>query len=132
MCYLVIPIKEYNLKPIDFVRKIEKLIINLLKKFEISSYAIKGKTGVWVKSNNLEKKIAAIGIRISNGISLHGFALNINNNLNDFELIVPCGLRGSLVTSMQNETKFKIKEKEVKENLKNEIENCFNCEVVND
>ena len=132
VCYIVMPISNYDLKPIDFIRKIESLIINLLKNFDISSYIIKGKTGVWVKSDNIEKKIAAIGVRISNGISMHGFALNINNNLNDFNFIVPCGIQGSLVTSVQKESKKEVKVNGLKLILQRELENNFDCEVIND
>ena len=132
VCYIVMPISNYDLKPVDFVRKIESLIINLLKNFDISSYTIKGKTGVWVKSDNIEKKIAAIGVRISNGISMHGFALNINNNLSDFDFIVPCGIQGSLVTSVQKESKKEVKLNDLKLILQAELENNFDCEVIND
>jgi len=132
VCYIIMPISNYNLKPVDFVRKIESLIINILKKFDISSYTIKGKTGVWIKSDHIEKKIAAIGVRISNGISMHGFALNINNNLNDFKFIVPCGIEGSLVTSIQEELKKEIKISILKPILIREIEDNFDCEVLND
>ena len=126
------PISNYNLKPVDFVRKIESLIINILKNFDISSYTIKGKTGVWIKSDHIEKKIAAIGVRISNGISMHGFALNINNNLNDFKFIVPCGIQGSSVTSIQEELNEEIKMSILKPILIREIEDNFDCEVLND
>ena len=132
VCYIVMPISNYNLKPVDFVRKIESLIINILKYFDISSYTIKGKTGVWVKSDNIEKKIAAIGVRISNGISMHGFALNINNNVNDFDFIVPCGIQGSSVTSIKQELKKEIKMSILKPILLREIEDNFDCEVLND
>ena len=132
VCYIVMPISNYNLKPVDFVRKIESLIINVLKNFDVSSYIIKGKTGVWVKSDNIEKKIAAIGVRISNGISMHGFALNINNNLNDFDFIVPCGIQGSFVTSIQEELKKKVKVNDLKIILQKELENNFDCEVIYD
>ena len=132
VCYLIIPIKKFNIKPVDLVRKIEDLIINFLRKYKISAIAIKDKTGVWVNEKNIEKKIAAIGVRISNGVSMHGFALNINNNLNDFNLIVPCGLEGSLVTSMVNETSINLDKDSVKLNLIEEIKNIFNCEVINE
>ena len=132
VCYLVIPIKKFNLKPVDLVRKIEKLIINFLKKYNISATTIKNKTGVWVVEDNSEKKIAAIGVRISNGISMHGFALNINNNLRDFDLIIPCGLEGSIVTSMSNELSMSLNNDEIKQILIKEIENIFGCEVINE
>ena len=99
--------------------------INLLKNFDVSSYIIKGKTGVWVKSDNIEKKIAAIGVRISNGISMHGFALNVNTDLSYFDYIVPCGIKGKGVTSMENELGEKIPINEVKEKLTKHFEYLF-------
>ena len=130
VCYLIIPIKKFNIKPVDLVRKIENLIINFLKKYSISANTIRNKTGVWVNQNNSEKKIAAIGVRISNGISMHGFALNINNDLEDFDLIVPCGLEGSIVTSMSKELSINLNKNEIKKKLIKEIENIFDCEVI--
>ena len=132
VCYLIVPIQKFKIKPVDFVRKIEELIINFLKKYKISAAAIKGKTGVWIKEKNTERKIAAIGVRISNGVSMHGFAINIDNNLNDFNLIVPCGLEGSLVTSMANEISIDLDKSLIKLKLIEEIENIFDCEVIND
>ena len=107
------------------------MIINFLRKYKISAIAIKDKTGVWVSEKNIEKKIAAIGVRISNGVSMHGFALNINNNLNDFNLIVPCGLEGSLVTSMVNETSINLDKDSVKLNLIEEIKNILKVILLN-
>jgi len=132
VCYLIFPIKKFNLKPVDLVRKIENLIINFLKKYNISATKIKNKTGVWVIEKNTEKKIAAIGVRISNGISMHGFALNINNNLRDFDLIIPCGLEGSIVTSMSNELSISLNKDDAKQTMIKEIENIFDCEVINE
>jgi lipoyl(octanoyl) transferase len=132
VCYLIIPIKKFNIKPVDLVRKIENLIINFLKKYNISANAIKNKTGVWINQDNSEKKIAAIGVRISNGVSMHGFALNVNNDLKDFDLIIPCGLEGSMVTSMSNELSVNLNKNEIKKKLIKEIENIFDCEVINE
>jgi lipoyl(octanoyl) transferase len=132
VCYLIIPIKKFNIKPVDLVRKIENLIINFLKKYNISASAIKNKTGVWINQDNSEKKIAAIGVRISNGVSMHGFALNVNNDLKDFDLIIPCGLEGSMVTSMSNELSVNLNKNEIKKKLIKEIENIFDCEVINE
>lgn len=132
VCYLILPLSRFHLKPVDLIRKIEKLIINLLKNFDISSFTIKGKTGVWIKSNDIEKKIAAIGVRISNGISMHGFALNVDNDLKDFNLIIPCGIQDSVVTSIENESPIKLENSNIKSKLKGEIEKIFNCEVINE
>ena len=63
---------------------------------------------------------------------MHGFALNINNNLRDFDLIIPCGLEGSIVTSMSNELSISLNKDEAKQTMIKEIENIFDCEVINE
>ena len=80
----------------NFVREIENIIIEFLKIYRIKSYADKKNIGIWVKN----KKIAAIGIRISRWIAYHGFSINIDNNLDDYQKIVPCGLDNEKITSI--------------------------------
>ena len=63
---------------------------------------------------------------------MHGFALNINNDLEDFDLIIPCGLEGSIVTSMSKELSIDLNKNEIKKKLIKEIENIFDCEVINE
>ena len=84
---------------------IEKSIIELLKLYKIKAYSDKKNIGVWV--NN--KKIAAIGLRISKWIAYHGCSININNNLNQYFKIIPCGLNNQNITSVYNEKKKLIK-----------------------
>ncbi len=80
-----------------FLRKIEEVLITSLSKFGIQSERHEGQTGVWVQN----KKIASIGAAIRNWVSFHGFALNVNTDLNYFTLITPCGLPSSTMTSMR-------------------------------
>ena len=96
----------------NLVRQIEKTIIKFLKIYKIESYADKKNIGIWVK----KKKIAAIGIRVSRWVAYHGFSININNNLKDYEKILPCGLDNKKITSIKNEKKTPF---EIKKNLKN-------------
>ena len=130
VCYINIPLKDFKIKPVDFVRKIENMIIALIKEFDIKGCAIKGKTGVWVNSNSIEKKIAAIGIRVSNKITLHGFALNISNDLTLFENIVPCGLRESKVTSFSEITNNVPKRSDLITKLNVQLQEMLQCEVI--
>ena len=95
-----------------FISIIEKSIIQFVKKYKIYSKADKKNIGIWVK----DKKIAAIGIRVSKWIAYHGCAININNNLNEYQKIIPCGLDNSKVTSIKNEGVNSIKN--VNANLK--------------
>ena len=96
--------RKKNIK--NLVRQIELCIIDFLKLYKIKSYADKDNIGIWVKG----KKIAAIGIRVSNWVAYHGFSINISNNLNHYEKIVPCGLDNKKVTSIQVESKFHIED----------------------
>ena len=80
------------------MRELEKLIINTLKDYGIEAERKKGLTGVWVN----DKKIAALGVRISRWVTMHGFSLNINPDLKYYQGIIPCGISQYGVTSMAN------------------------------
>ena len=82
-----------------YVRKLEETIIRLLKKFDIKAGRRKGFTGVWV-GDELNQKIAAIGVAVHRWTTYHGFALNICTDLSNFDLFVPCGITDKSVTSM--------------------------------
>jgi lipoyl(octanoyl) transferase len=94
-----------RLGAVDFVRKIEEALIRACGDFAVKTARVAGRTGVWSLAGGsvLEKKIAAIGVHISRGITSHGFALNVNSDLRDFQLIVPCGIADREVTSLERE-----------------------------
>ena len=118
--YFVINLNKRKKDIRNLIKQIEKSIIDFLKVYKISSHSDKKNIGIWVK----DKKIAAIGIRVSRWIAYHGFSINIKNNLNDYKRIIPCGLENKKVTSLKNENK---KVSEVKSNLKKIIyENLSN------
>lgn len=96
---------EPRIAAVEFVRRLEEVLIRTCGDFGIGTQRIKGLTGVWTYAlrNKPEAKIAAIGVHISRGVTTHGFALNISTDLEFFSLIVPCGLTGKPVTSMQRE-----------------------------
>ena len=81
-----------------FIKIIEKIIIELLKKYNIIAYADRKNIGIWVKN----KKISAIGIRVRNWIAYHGCSINISNNLSYYKKIIPCGLSNEMITSFNN------------------------------
>ena len=85
----------------NLIRQIENTIIEFLKIYKIHSYADQKNIGVWVKN----KKIAAIGIRVSRWVAFHGFSINIKNDLNAYKKIIPCGLDNNKITSIVNEKK---------------------------
>ena len=118
--YFVLNLNKRKKDIRNLVRQIEKIIIKFLKIYNVKSNSDKKNIGIWVK----DKKIAAIGIRVSRWIAYHGFSINIKNNLNDYKRIIPCGLENKKVTSLKNENK---KVSEVKSNLKKIIyENLSN------
>jgi lipoyl(octanoyl) transferase len=84
-----------------YVRDLEQALMLALQVFGIEGVRVPGLSGVWVGESGLEEKVAAIGIRISRWITSHGFALNVSTNLDHFGLIVPCGIAGRGVTSME-------------------------------
>ncbi len=96
-----------TLGAVDFVRRLEEVLIRTCADFGIPTRRLAGLTGVWTEdreaANFVEKKIAAIGVHISRSVTSHGFALNVNTDLSYFELIVPCGIAAKPVTSMQRE-----------------------------
>ncbi len=97
--------KGPHLGPVDFVRLLEEVLIRTCGEFGVPAQRICRRTGVWTYAGGrvLEKKIAAIGIHVSRGITSHGFALNVSTDLRDFGWIVPCGIADREVTSLELE-----------------------------
>ncbi|WP_446745256.1 lipoyl(octanoyl) transferase LipB [Silvibacterium acidisoli] len=95
-----------RLGAVDYVRVLEEVLIRACADYAIPTQRIAGRTGVWTLAGGsiAEKKIAAIGVHISRGITSHGFALNVTTDLRDFDLIVPCGISDRAVTSIELET----------------------------
>jgi len=92
--------------PIDVVahvRRIENMLIGVCAEFGVESDQVEGRSGVWVTRPLPARKVAAIGIRVSHGVTLHGFALNCDNSLDAYHSIVPCGIRDATVTTLTEE-----------------------------
>ena len=101
ICYFVLDLrKKKDIR--KFITIIEKTIIETLKFYKIETFPDKDNIGIWHKYNNEVKKIAAIGIRVSKWIAYHGFAININNDLENYKKIVPCGISDKGVTNLKN------------------------------
>jgi len=94
-----------HLGPVDYVRLLEEVLIRVAGEFGVRAQRIRGRTGVWTLGGGsvLEKKIAAIGVHVSGGVTSHGFALNVTTDLRDFAWIVPCGIADREVTSLEME-----------------------------
>ncbi len=94
------------LKPtelVGFVREIEAGLIAVCADLGLETQRIDGRSGVWVRNNHGDRKIAAIGIRVAKGVTMHGFALNVNPDLSAFKSIIPCGISDADVTSLEIE-----------------------------
>ena len=113
ICYFVIDLR--NKKDIrKFITSIEKTIIQTLRFFKVETFSDKENIGIWHKKKNKISKVAAIGIRVRKWIAYHGFAINIDNNLDQYKKIIPCGIIDKSVTNLkkikkQDYTKLEIK-----------------------
>ena len=107
VAYPIFDLRSFDPKvgAMEFVRRLEEVLIRTCGDYGIGTQRIKGMTGVWTYAlrNKPEAKIAAIGVHISRAVTTHGFALNVSTDLDYFTLIVPCGLTGKPVTSMERE-----------------------------
>jgi len=94
--YPILDLNHYKRSITWYMRELEQLVIDVLSEYDIKASRKKGLTGTWVK----DKKIAALGVRISKWVTMHGFSLNINPDLNFYKHIIPCGIKKYGVTSM--------------------------------
>ena len=101
ICYFVIDLKKREKDIRKFISVIEKTIIDTIKFFKINTFADKENIGIWYKDNEEIKKVAAIGVRVSKWIAYHGFSININNNLDKYDAIIPCGISNKGVTNLK-------------------------------
>ena len=101
ICYFVIDLKKDKKDIRKFVTVLEKTIINTLKFYGIETFADKENIGIWYNDNSKIKKVAAIGVRVSKWIAYHGFSININNNLEKYDAIIPCGIKDKGITNLK-------------------------------
>jgi len=128
--YPILDLERYGTDIGKYLRNIEQVIINLLAEYGLKGDRSKGETGVWLDPDipGRERKICAIGVRCSRWITMHGFALNVNTDLTYFEHIIPCGIVGKQVTSLQKELGHEINMEEVKDKLRLHFEQIFQVE----
>ena len=105
----------------EYLRNLEEVVIRTLKTFDLNASRRSGKTGIWLGT----RKICAIGVAVRSWVTYHGFALNINPNLNHFSGIVPCGITDGSVTSLHKESDLDIDSEIVKKRLAVEFKNIF-------
>lgn len=115
-----------------YLRSLEEVIIQVLADYGLKGERSAGETGVWLDPQDpfVARKICAMGIKCSRWITMHGFALNVNTDLSHFEFIVPCGIQGKTVTSLEKELGKKLDYEEVKQKIKHYFEAIFDCELV--
>ena len=102
ICYFVIDLKKRKKDIRKFISMIEKTIIETLLLFNIKTFADKKNIGIWYNKNNKIQKVAAIGVRVSKWIAYHGFSLNIDNDLQKYNAIIPCGIKDKEVTKLKD------------------------------
>ena len=102
ICYFVIDLKKGKKDIRKFISIIEKTIIETLKFYQIDTFPDKDNIGIWYNDNSKIKKIAAIGVRVSKWIAYHGFSINIDNNLEKYNAIIPCGIKDKGVINLKN------------------------------
>lgn len=117
-----------------YLRALEEVIILTLKEYGIDAGRSTGETGVWIDAlhKGKERKICAMGVRCSRWITMHGFALNVNTDLDYFNHIIPCGIQNKKVTSIKEELGREVSMKEVKEKLQKAFAEVFEVILVKD
>ncbi|MFK5855298.1 MAG: lipoyl(octanoyl) transferase LipB [Bacteroidota bacterium] len=130
--YPILDLDNFKVSIKDYIYGLEEAIINVLHKYNIIASRMNGATGVWLDAGNpkKERKICAFGIRASRLVTMHGFALNVNTNLEYFGYIVPCGLVGKGVTSMQKELGGVIDVSDVQNLIKEELHSILKMEFI--
>lgn len=115
-----------------YLRYLEEMTIRTLAEYGIEGGRSEGETGVWIDAGDPKKtrKICALGVRASRWVTMHGFALNVNADLEYFGNIVPCGIADKAVTSLDKELGRRVDEEEVKEKLKKHFAELFQCNLL--
>ena len=127
--YPILDLENFFTDIHKYLRLLEEAIILSLAEYGLKGERSEGETGVWLGVGTpFARKICAMGIRASRWVTMHGFALNVNVNLGYFDNIIPCGIRGKAVTSMEVELGKKISEEEVKEKILKHFKVLFEVE----
>lgn len=127
VAYPIFNLEDFNLTLKTYIYNLEQVVIDCLATYGIEGTRMSGATGVWIEPGvkGKERKICAIGVRASRYVTMHGFALNVNTNLNYFSYINPCGFIDKGVTSIQKELGHEVDLQSVKNNLKEQFSSRF-------
>lgn len=132
--YPILDLEKYYTDIGKYLRNLEEVIILVLRHYNIIGERSPGETGVWIEPfvKGRERKICAMGVRCSRWVTMHGFALNVNTDLNYFNHIIPCGIADKQVTSIANELGFEPDIEEVKSLVKNCFEQVFDSALISE
>ncbi|MBN1158307.1 MAG: lipoyl(octanoyl) transferase LipB [Bacteroidales bacterium] len=130
--YPIIDLNTLGIGVKQYIITLEQVIIDTLLEFDIPAEHLEGAAGVWLEISkpNRSRKICAMGVRVSRGITMHGFALNVSTDLSYFNHINPCGFSGKAVTSMEKELGYKPRMNDVKEKLLGHFRRLFGCSLI--
>ena len=130
--YPILDLENFFTDIHKYLRFLEEAIILTLKEYTIIGLRSEGETGVWIDVGTpFARKICAMGVRASRWVTMHGFALNVNANLGYFDNIIPCGIKGKAVTSLNVELGVdKIDEQEVKDKIVKHFSSLFECTII--
>jgi lipoyl(octanoyl) transferase len=129
--YPILDLNNFRLSIKSYIHELEEVIIRTLQHFEIVATRSDGATGVWIDANmpSRARKICAIGVRTSHWVSMHGFALNVNTDLDYFNYIVPCGIHGKGVTTLEKELGRHISMEDIQHRLLHAFKEVFGMEI---
>jgi lipoyl(octanoyl) transferase len=134
IAYPIFGLRSFDPKigAVEFVRRLEEVLIRICSDYGIATQRLKGLTGAWTYAlpSKPEAKIAAIGVHISRGVTTHGFALNVSTDLDLFSLIVPCGITGKPVTSVERETGRQVPLEEVATSASRNFGRVFDSQML--
>jgi lipoyl(octanoyl) transferase len=130
--YPILDLEKFKTDLGWYLRSLEEVIIKTIAEYGIKGQRSFGETGVWIDSDlkGKERKICAMGIKCSRWITMHGFAFNVNTDLNYFNNIVPCGIENKSVTSLEKELGNPVSFDEVKNKVKKNFEQIFDCKLI--
>lgn len=130
--YPILDLEKYYTDIGKYLRSLEEVIIRVLALYGLNGERSPGETGVWLDPNNKMKarKICAMGVRCSRWVTMHGFALNVNTNLDYFTMIVPCGIPDKQVTSLEKEVGQQLNLDVVKAQIKEKFEEVFESKLI--
>ena len=131
VCYPILDLDNFFSDIHKYLRFLEEVVIKTLMEFDIKGERSLKETGVWINpKHNDARKICALGVKASRWVTMHGFALNVNNDLSYFDNIIPCGINNKSVTSVSKELRKSIGKCEIINSLKKNFSNVFSASLI--